>query len=249
MILPATTESKAPLDPEKPAHQRGFGVANVYGALKRDILDMTIAPGEQLDETGISERFGLSRTPVREAMVKLVAEGLATTLPNRNTIVSTIDFAGLPTYLDALTLMYRVTSRLAAERRREIDLIDLRAAQTRFAEAVADADAVGMIETNRAFHLAVSQSGGNKYYTDLFARLLNEGVRLLRLYYRTFEDKLPPEYVEEHETLIEAIAAQDAELADRLGAQHADQVVGQLRHFLSPSIGREIHLDRVYKPA
>lgn len=225
------------------AHPRGFGVTNVYEALKRDILEMAIAPGEQLDETGLSARFGLSRTPVREALVKLIAEGLATTLPNRNTIVSAIDYAGLPAYLDALTLMYRVTSRLAARQRTEADLKALAEMQAQFAKAAATANAIAMIDTNRAFHLAIAEAGGNRYYIELFARLLNEGTRLLRLYYRAFEDRLPERYLDEHEAIIAAITARNADLADRLGRQHADQIVAQLQHFLSPDLGANLGLD------
>lgn len=239
--VPKRRRSKA-APAERPAHQRGFGVSNVYQALKRDILDMTIAPGEQLDETGLSLRFGLSRTPVREALVKLVAEGLATTLPNRNTIVSTIDFSGLPAYLDALMLMYRVTTRLAAERRKASDLVRMREAQARFSAAVENADAVAMIETNLDFHMAIGQAGYNKYYVELFGRLLNEGTRLLRLYYRTFEDHLPREYVDEHEEIIAAIEAHDLDTADRIATQHAGQIVNQLKRFMSPSVSRDIDL-------
>ena len=105
---------------------RGFGVQTVYDALKRDILEMALPPGEALDETRLSRRFAMSRTPVREALVRLAAEGLVTTLPNRNTVVATIDFSTVPVYFDALTLMYRVTTRLAALRRSETDLAGIR---------------------------------------------------------------------------------------------------------------------------
>ncbi|MDQ0467359.1 GntR family transcriptional regulator [Labrys wisconsinensis] len=224
------------------APRRGAGSPKIYEALKRDILEMRLAPGDGLDETSLSERFGMSRTPVREALVRLVAEGLATTLPNRNTVVTALDFANLPNYLDALTLMYRVTTRLAAGRRRPEHLALMREQQGRFAACVAAADAIGMIETNRDFHLAIAAAGGNRYYTDLFARLLNEGMRLLRLYYRTFEDHLPRRYVEEHEAIIAAIAEGDAERADRLGAEHAAQIVAQFQRFLEPRLGTEIAL-------
>src|SRR5438034_10211739 len=50
---------------------RGFGVQTVYDALKRDILEMTLPPGEPLDETRLSRRFSMSRTPVRAALVRL----------------------------------------------------------------------------------------------------------------------------------------------------------------------------------
>jgi DNA-binding GntR family transcriptional regulator len=57
----------------------------------------------------------MSRTPIREALVRLAGEGLVTTLPNRSTVVSKINFLTLHTFFDALTLMFRVTTRLAAE--------------------------------------------------------------------------------------------------------------------------------------
>jgi DNA-binding GntR family transcriptional regulator len=62
---------------------RGFGVQTVYDQLRRDIIDLRLAPGEPLDETRLSQRFGMSRTPVREALVRLAADGLVTTVPNR----------------------------------------------------------------------------------------------------------------------------------------------------------------------
>src|SRR5204863_8720130 len=109
----------------EPQITRGLGVQTVYDTLKRDILGMTLAPGDQLDETRLSARFSLSRTPVREALVRLTSEGLVTTLPNRNTIVAVIDFASVPSYLDALTLMYRVSTRLAAQHRSAADIEEM----------------------------------------------------------------------------------------------------------------------------
>ena len=240
--------AKAPQDtiaPESAARSRGSGVTTIYDTLKREILNMVLAPGDPLDETSLSARFAMSRTPVREALVRLVAEGLATTLPNRNTIVTAIDFANLPHYLDALTLMYRVTTRLAAERREPHHLAALRQRQAAFARAVAASDAVAMIDTNRDFHLAIALCGGNRYYTALFTRLLNEGTRLLRLYYRSYDDHLPTAFVDEHEAMIAAIEARDARAAEKLAAQHAAQIVAQLKAFLSPSVGRDVSLSNL----
>jgi DNA-binding GntR family transcriptional regulator len=221
---------------------RGSGVQTVYDSLRQDILVMAIPPGEPLDETRLSHRFGMSRTPVREALVRLAAEGLVTTLPNRNTIVAAIDFSTLPVYFDALTLMYRVTTRLAATQRSEADLIEIRQLQDAFAASVAAADALAMIAVNRDFHLAIARAGRNRYYTDLFRRLLDEGRRLLRLYYSSFNDHLPARYVDEHDAIIRAIVARDADLADRLAAEHAGQVVHQIQSLLASGVGASIDL-------
>ena len=225
-----------------PRFSRGSGVQTVYEALKHDILEMTIPPGEPLDETRLSRRFSMSRTPVREALVRLAAEGLVTTLPNRNTIVAPIELSDVPVYFDALTLMYRVTARLAAMRRSEADLIEIQALQDAFARSVDAADALAMISVNRDFHLAIARAGRNRYYTDLFRRLLDEGRRLLRLYYQSYDDHLPRRYVDEHAAIIAAIVVRDADLADRLGGEHAQQVVHQIQSLLTSGIGANVDL-------
>lgn len=212
---------------------RGSGVRHVYEALRRDILDLTIAPGSPLDEVQLSERFSMSRTPIREALVRLASDGLVTTLPNRNTIVSVIDFASLPPYFDALSLMYRVTTRAAATHHRPADLEAIRYHQELFAQAVADQDALAMIGSNRDFHVAIAEAGRNVYYTRLFTRLLDEGRRILRLYYSAFDDRLPRQYVDEHEEFVQAIAARDLERSDAIAAAHADQIVKQIQSYIA----------------
>lgn len=221
---------------------RGSGAQNVYEALRRDIVEMSLAPGDPVDETRLAKRFDLSRTPIREALVRLAAEGFVTTLPNRNTVVAAIDFAAMPIYFDALVLMYRVTTRLAAMRRTDDDLTAIRALQAAFADAVKRADAFAMIAVNRDFHVAIAEAGRNTYFTQLFSRLLDEGRRLLRLYYSSYDDHLPQRFVDEHDIIIEAIVARDAERADHLAFEHAMQVVHQIQSFLTGGIADRIDL-------
>ncbi len=219
---------------------RGAGAQTVYDRLKQSIIDLTLAPGAPLDEVSLSDQFAMSRTPIREALVRLAAEGLVTTLPNRSTIVSPIDFVGLPVYFEALTLMYRVTTRTAAIRRRPEHLVAIRAHQAGFADAVARRDAIGMIATNREFHVAIAEAGGNRHFTGLFTRLLDEGRRILRLYYSSFDDRLPRQYVDEHEAMITAIEAGDAELSDKLAAAHAAQIVRQIQGYIARDDVRDL---------
>lgn len=203
---------------------------------------MALEPGSPLDEVRLSERFGMSRTPVREALLRLSADGLVTTLPNRNTIVATIDFAELPTYFDALTLMYRVTTRAATARGGGKSMDDIRHFQAQFSRAVDAQDAFAMIEANREFHVAIAELGGNPYYTTFFARLLDEGRRILRLYYSTFDDRLPRQYVEEHERMIAVIEAGNVEKADELAVEHARQIVRQIQEYVARDMNNAITL-------
>ncbi len=214
-------------------YRRGSGVSTVYETLRNEIIELKLPPGSPIDEQQLSDRFALSRTPIREALVRLAAEGLITTLTNRATIVSNIDFLGLPEFFDALTLMYRVTTRLAAANHAEGDIATIRIQQKAFELAVANRDVLGMISTNRDFHIAIAQAGRNRYYVELFTRLLDEGRRILRLYYSSFNDVLPRQYVGEHEEMIQAIINRDVALADRLASAHADQIVRQIRSYIT----------------
>lgn len=216
-----------------PERKRGSGVKLVYDVLRDEILSLTLPPGSPIDEVQLAERFSMSRTPIREALVRLAGEGLVDTLPNRSTIVSNIDFLNLHSFFDAITLMYRVTTRLAAQYHRAEDLTVIRAHQAEFAAAVAAQDALAMIATNRAFHSAIAEAGRNPYFTGLFQRLLDEGRRILRLYYQSFDDRLPQRYVDEHEAIISAIEARDLEAADRLATIHADQIVLQIQQLFA----------------
>lgn len=225
-----------------PERKRGEGVKLVYQILRDDILNLTLPPGSPIDEIQLSERLSMSRTPIREALVRLAGEGLVTTLPNRSTVVSNIDFLNLHHFFDALTLMYRVTTRLAAEYRSDADLEVIRKHQAAFARAVEDQDALAMIALNRDFHAAIAEAGRNPYYTSLFGRILDEGRRVLRIYYSSFDDHLPRRYVDEHEDLINAIEARDVEAADRLASQHADQIVRQIQRMIAEDRRRPISL-------
>ena len=230
---PASGAATVPKLTKLPVRVRGSGAQTVYAALREEILELLLEPGSPLDEVSLSERFDMSRTPVREALVRLVADGLARTLPNRNTVVAPIDFVRLPIYFEALSLMYRVTTRGAANNRRPQQMVTIRAFETAYAVAVNQGDARAMIQANRDFHVAISEAAGNDYFTDLFRRLLDEGRRILRIYYQSFGDRLPLQYVDEHRLMVNAVADGNADLADDLAAAHAAQIVRQIQSYMA----------------
>jgi DNA-binding GntR family transcriptional regulator len=214
----------------------------VYDLLRDDILDLVMPPGSSIDEVQLAERLAISRTPIREALARLAAEGLIDTLPNRSTMVSQIDFVNLHTFFDAITLMYRVTTRLAAQNWRAGDLEVIRGYQVDYLAAFEAHDALAMISTNRDFHAAIAEAGRNPYYLALFLRLLDEGRRILRLYYQSFDDRPPASVITEHEDIIAAIAARDVARADVLAKAHADQIVGQIQRLMARDLRQDIAL-------
>lgn len=222
--------------------RRGSGVKVVYDTLRDEILDLTLTPGSPVDEVQLAERFGMSRTPIREALVRLAGEGLVTTLSNRTTIISNIDLLNLNAFFDALTLMYRVTMRLAAQHHRKADLVKIRACQAEFTTAMQAGNALTMIATNREFHMAIAEAGRNPYFHALCMRVLDDGRRLLRIYYQSYDDQLPQEYVGEHNEMIDAIVHRDLHRADALAQVHADQIVRQIRKLFADDVRQTIEL-------
>jgi len=222
--------------------RRGSGVKLGYDLLRDEILDLKLAPGSAIDEVQLAARFGMSRTPIREALVRLAGEGLIETLPNRSTMVANIDFLNMPAYFDALVLMYRVTTRLAAQHHTADDLVVIRQRQEEFSLAVRAQDALAMIATNAAFHSAIAAAGRNTYYAGFFERLLSDGRRMLRLYYQSYNDRLPSRFMEEHEEIIAAVEARDIAAADRLGKAHGEQIVEQIGRLLLQQDRHDIEL-------
>lgn len=217
----------------KPGSGRAAGWMGVYDALRKEILSLTLAPGELLDEMSLSRRFGFSRSPIREALIRLASDGLVLNLPNRTTIVAPVDIARFPKYVDALDIAQRVNTRLAAELRTEADLKAIAEAQTSFIAAVAAQDHLAMSGTNKDFHMAIARAGRNPYMASFYEKLLDEGRRILHLHFdyieRTRDGRL---LTDEHEDMIEAIRARDVERADRLAHEHSRQFRDNFLDFL-----------------
>ena len=223
--------------------RRTVGSQRIYKKIRDDILCLKLRPGEPLDEVGLARRFKLSRSPVREALIRLAGEGLVTLLPNRSALVAPLDIETLPRYLEALDLMQRITTRMAAARRTEVELARIRAAQTAFERACARVSIVDMIETNRDYHLAIAGAGRNPYFIALYARLLDEGMRMLHIHFkfRAETQELKPDLMfAEHTAMTEAVAQQDVALAERLAHAHAegfsDTFIRYMRHNLAAGI-------------
>jgi DNA-binding GntR family transcriptional regulator len=211
-------------DRAEPARRRGSGAQQVYEELRRDILCLKLRPSELLDEAGLSRRFGMSRSPVREALVRLSMEGLVVTLPNKSTLVAPLNIEEYPAYLDALHLIERVVARLAARHRTEVDLKKIEDSQADFLQSLDNNDIAGMIETNREFHIAISDAARNRYFSFLHARLLDDGRRILHLYFRSYGREVPQTIRRDHDLIIKAIELGDEDLAEKCAHDHVMQV-------------------------
>lgn len=220
--------------PPAARHAKGRGAKFVYDELRREILTLELAPGVPLDETSLSQRFAMSRSPVREALVRLSADGLVVMLSNRSTLVAPVNMVGFPRYVEALDFLQRINTRLAAKFRTEKEIKRMHKYAEAFDKACIDNDYLKMSATNRDFHMAVAQAGKNDYLANAYGRLLDEGRRILHMHFdylarSTTEGLL----TSEHFDIIEAIRRQDVAEADRLAHEHTRQFHNRFMNFLT----------------
>ena len=203
---------------------KGTGAKFASETIRDEILSLTLAPGALLDETSLAERFGMSRSPVREALIRLAGEDLVVMLANRSTIVAPIDVISFPKYVEALDIAQRMNTRLAAELRTETDLKAIARRQKEFEAAVKTGKHLAMSEANKQFHMAIAVAGQNPYLASFYERLLDQGRRMLHLHFQYLE-RTHDGYLltDEHAEMLDAIRARDVNRADTLAHAHTRQ--------------------------
>ncbi|MQB40586.1 GntR family transcriptional regulator [Rhizobium sp. ICMP 5592] len=223
---------------------RGTGWKSVYDTLRNEILALTLQPGQLLDETTLAERFDMSRSPVREALIRLAGEDLVVTLSNRSTIVAPIEVATFPKYVEALDIAQRMNTRLAAALRTDADLKAITRRQKEFEAAVRTGNHLQMSEANKQFHMAIADAGKNPYLASFYERLLNQGQRMLHLHFeyleRTHEGYL---LTDEHQLMLDAIKAKNVDLADELAHAHTRQFQDNFINFMRENYTTDVTLD------
>ncbi len=212
---------------------RGTGAAYVYDSLKAQILDLELKPGTLLDETLVSRQFGVSRSPVREALIRLSAEGLVQNLRNRTSIVAQFDIGTLPAYFDAMLLLYRLSARLAAANVTAAQVEGLRRILHDHEEALHRGDMKSMVRLNHDFHTAIAEMSGNPFIANWMSGLLDQGQRILRLYARNRGDNVPDTVLKPHRDMLKAIAAGDADAAEAAGRADAQVLIDEFKRNLS----------------
>ena len=134
--------------------------SKVSRVLREAILRLELRPGTLLDEAELAERLNVSRTPVREAIIQLIADGLVVR-EGRKAKVAPLDFDDVPKLYDALLISSRLVHRLAAENRTERDLEIIAQHMHAFETCVENGNGVLRSEANMDFHIAISAATGS----------------------------------------------------------------------------------------
>lgn len=215
----------------------------LFNRLRDDILSLALGPGTPLAEEDLARSFRVSRSRVRDALVRLANEGHVVILPNRSIIVAPLDSQAIPRFMDALELMQRTTHRMAAVLRTEEDLARIRRCEENFRAATERGDIADMVAANYELHVAIADAGHNAYFTSFYARLLGEAKRLLHMHYSLESEQTPDgraARIVEHAALIDAIARGDPDLAEQCARTHSHMFRDHFARFFDQTYIREI---------
>jgi DNA-binding GntR family transcriptional regulator len=207
-------------------------VDRLAGAIQTSVLSGDVPVGTRLRQEALAEEFGVSRTPVREALRKLQATGLVELLPNRGAVVRGPSAREIREAYEVRAELEGLAAELAAGRISDRDLLRLREAQTLFRKSVETLiarrarrrapwkDESVWVRANDLFHQAILDAAGNDRLSDTIAELHRSFPRDLTWTALSQSSRLLEENIEQHEAVLEAIEQRDPAEARRRMIEH-----------------------------
>ncbi|KDN21684.1 GntR family transcriptional regulator [Amycolatopsis rifamycinica] len=181
-----------------------------YDRIRRAIVDGTLPPGAPLRDGDLADQLGLSKAPVREALRRLADDGLVDSKPQSYTRVSEVMSPDVLDAREVVRVLHEFAVKQAAPKCRPADIAAMRAANDRFAEAIAARDIAAAVEADDELHDVPVRLAGN---AAVAATLDRYTPLLRRLEHARFSSALAWNSVERHTKLIDALEKHDTETA------------------------------------
>jgi DNA-binding GntR family transcriptional regulator len=195
-----------------------------YHEIRRMIVRLELAPGDVIDDDALQQRLGISRTPIREALQRLVRDQFVTVMPRRGMYVSGIEVAELTLLYETRAMLEPFAARLACARSKPHHWEHMAAA---LAEARPGATPDELMAIDRCCHEIVWQAADNRFLTDTLDMLYAQSDRLWHMYLADVDDMAHA--VAEHVEILEALRDADAERAAALSEAHIRSFDEQIR--------------------
>ena len=203
----------------------------IVEVLREAIISQKIRPGERVTELEVAERFGISRTPIREAFRQLESEGFLTIIPRKGAVVSDIKEQDIRDFYEIKGVLEGYAARQAVKCMQEKDIARLEQFNSEIKECAQRHDVSGMTQAHNAFHELILEACGNYKIQQVVANLVRQFLRF-RFYVASLvhvEDIL-----REHTDIVAAIRSGDGERAEaciKINAQLGLEVL--LKEFAS----------------
>ena len=201
-----------------------------YAHLEELIVTLKLAPGAAVSEAELSERIGIGRTPIREALQRLARENLVTILPRRGIIVTAINVKNQLKLLEVRRELERLIARSAARRATDEERERLRQLARDFEKSAKSDDDVTFMRTDRDFNTLCSAASHNEFAAGAMSLMHSLSRRFWYIHYKQAADM--PHTAKLHADIARAIAA-----ADEAGAARAtDKLVDAIERFTRDSV-------------
>lgn len=205
--------------------------------LRRRILIQALPPGEYLDETELSDHYGISRPPLREVLRELAGEGYVVLHTNRGAQITPMTHKAMRNFFMAAPMIYAAVTRLAAEHATPHQIARLKDCQRAFRKAIHEGDAPERSLLNEQFHSIIGEMADNEYLMPSLKRLLIDHTRIGVTFYNTRRVELADEReaaADHHDEFIALIETGDAEGAAKLAVAHWELSRAQIESFVTP---------------
>lgn len=196
----------------------------VADALRAALIAGELRPGEVYSAPGLAARFGVSATPVREAMLDLAKEGLVDTVPNKGFRVTAVSEQQLDEYTHIRALIEIPTTAELARTADPVALEELRPVAREIVTSAAAGDLIAYVEADLRFHLGLLALAGNGHLVDV-VRDLRRRSRLYGLTALVEQGRLEAS-AEEHLEILDALLARDEEAVRAVMSRHLGHVRG-----------------------
>lgn len=210
------TESPPDTPRRRPALAEAALYERVAERLRERILAHELAPGSWIDEQALTAELGISRTPLREALKVLAAEGLVTMKLRRGAYVNEVSERDLAEVFQLLSLLESDAAAVVARDASDAQIGELADLHQHLEDTVADRDA--FFAANERFHMRLLEIAGNRWRNQVVADLRK--VMKLNRHHSLFKQGRISDSLQEHRAVMQAVERRDPEAAARLMREH-----------------------------
>jgi len=195
-----------PIPSQQGLHKRQLLRDDVYESLRNAIVDGTFAPGERLKDPQLEEWLGVSRTPIREALLRLERAGLVVTEPGKATSVAPFDLGSTISAQQVAAAMHELAAQLAVPVIAPAQIDAMVSANSAFALALDVLDADAALDADHAFHSVFVEASGNPLIADVLEQTTPLLHRVERMRFASFAGRAS---VTQHDAIVERTRAGD----------------------------------------
>lgn len=228
---------------------RPTGAQRVYAALRHAIIVLQIEPGAPLEEERLCQQYNVSRTPLREALIRLASEGLVELEPNRSAKVAALQFVDVLDHYEAMDVFQPVIWHFAAVRRTKADLETIETCLDAFRSAVTRENAEAIVQSNYEIHAAIAAACHNRSLEKAARQMLVDKLRVAQHAVHDLEQQRDHIFAVRFsgalrilEQAVDVIGKSDAKSAQDLARRYNSHVRKQITDILSASLAADIDL-------